>query len=294
MIQAKFKSCSDTGNGVRVAHFEGGRSSKIEVLMLSDLHWDNPDCDRKLLKKHLDLALENKWRIVINGDLFCLMQGKYDPRSSKSKVRPEHQVDSYLDAVIDTAVDWFEPYAHLIDIIGYGNHETAIMKRQETDVIKRFVHKLNAQAKSNVGIGGYGGWYVLANSIHQVRTNYKIKYYHGSGGGGVVTKGMINLTRAFEMYDGFDCFTMGHVHEQVSNHRVLETLNHHNNIVQREAIACITGTYKDEYKDGTKGWHIERGMPAKPKGGTLLTVEFRLQNGKQMQKHAYTTRMSPF
>lgn len=29
------------------------------VLWLSDLHWDNPKCDRALLKRHLDEAMEH-------------------------------------------------------------------------------------------------------------------------------------------------------------------------------------------------------------------------------------------
>jgi len=41
-----------------------------KVLLISDIHWDNPHCDRKLLKKHLDEALEINADVLINGDLF--------------------------------------------------------------------------------------------------------------------------------------------------------------------------------------------------------------------------------
>ena len=46
-----------------------------KVALLSDLHWDNPKCDRELLKKNLDYCLENNIPVHINGDMFCLMQG---------------------------------------------------------------------------------------------------------------------------------------------------------------------------------------------------------------------------
>ena len=128
------------------------------VLLISDLHWDNPKCDRELLKKHLDEALKGNHDILINGDLFCLMQGAYDPRKSKGDIRPEHNVANYFDAIVNTAVEWFAPYAHLIKFVGYGNHETSILKRQETDIIERFVTLLNYQCKTDVQIGGYGGW----------------------------------------------------------------------------------------------------------------------------------------
>ena len=50
-----------------------GKEAKIA--MLSDIHWDNPKCDRALLKKDLEYCKANNIPILINGDMFCLMQG---------------------------------------------------------------------------------------------------------------------------------------------------------------------------------------------------------------------------
>ena len=52
-------------------------------LLLSDIHWDNPKCNRKLLKRHLDEAKEGGHPILINGDLLDLMGGKKDRRAIK-------------------------------------------------------------------------------------------------------------------------------------------------------------------------------------------------------------------
>ncbi len=127
----------------------------IEIAILSDLHWDNPKCDRNTLKKHLDYCVKYKIPIVINGDFFCLMQGRYDPRRNKKDIRPEHNTHDYLDAVINTAVDWFKPYAQNIALIGYGNHETGIIKNLETDPLQRFVDLLNREQKTNIQTGGF-------------------------------------------------------------------------------------------------------------------------------------------
>ena len=35
----------------------------------------------------------------------------------------------------------------------------------------------------------------------------------------------------------------------------------------------LTGTYKEEYGDGSQGWHVERGAPIKPLGGRILTIK---------------------
>ena len=254
--------------------------SSFRMGMFSDIHWDNPKCDWNLLKRDLDYCLKNEIPIMFNGDTFCLMQGAYDPRKMKGDIRPEHNNARYFDSIIETAVDFFLPYANLLTVVGYGNHETSIIKRQETDVIQRFVTLLNYKAGSNVMTGGYGGW-LIVNQLLKAKSNItqatKIKYFHGSGGGGLVTKGALNLTRAMEMYEGYDVFTMGHIHENSARNDVRDSINFHPTkgyyFNHKQIHSMITGTYKEEYINGLYGWHVERGAPMKPVGGRLLTIE---------------------
>jgi hypothetical protein len=255
------------------------QGKEVKIAMLSDIHWDNPKCDWEYLKRHLDYCVKENMPIMINGDMFCLMQGRGDKRGSKSDIRPEHNNSRYLDSVVETAVEWWSPYAHLLTVIGYGNHETSIIKWQETDILQRFVDLLNYKNGSNVYTGGYGGWLIVKQSNlgkGNSEVTYKIKYFHGSGGGGVVTKGAINLTRALEMYEDFDVFTMGHIHENSARNDVRETLVNHSmtgyQIKHKDIHLMLTGAYKEEYGDGSKGWHIERGAPPKPVGGRILTL----------------------
>jgi Icc-related predicted phosphoesterase len=253
-------------------------TNENKVALISDVHWDNPKCDRVMLKKHLDYCLENKIPVFINGDLFCLMQGKGDKRGNKSDILPEHNNAKYLDSIVETAVDWFSPYASILTVIGYGNHETAIIKHQETDILQRFVDLLNYKNKSNVFTGGYGGWIILKYMVRDsTKMSKNLKYFHGSGGGGIVTKGAINLTRALESYENMDVFVMGHIHENASRNDVRDSL-HYNpgkrvyELTQRQIHLAITGAYKEEYQDGAFGWHVERGAPIKPIGGRILTL----------------------
>lgn len=250
----------------------------VKIAMLSDIHWDNPKSDWKLLKRDLDYCLEHNIPVMLNGDTFCLMQGKGDRRGNKSDIRPEHNNSKYLDSIVETAVEWFTPYAHILTVVGYGNHETAIIKYQETDILQRFVDLLNYKAGSNVFAGGYGGWLIVRQTFNgNVQMATKIKYFHGSGGGGVVTRGAINLTRALEMYEDFDVFTMGHIHENAARNDVRDTITYHSKTGYRhhhkDIHLMLTGTYKEEYGDGSKGWHVERGAPIKPTGGRILTIE---------------------
>jgi hypothetical protein len=584
----------------------GGKNFKLAIL--SDLHWDNPKCDWDLLKKHMDYCLKNSIPIMLNGDTFCCMQGRGDRRSSKDDIRPEHNNARYLDSIVETAVEWFSPYAHLITVIGYGNHEcyredtevltfkgwknikeidltdsvavfdqneiyyeypnalvwkkvdklvhiegsftkqivsgkhavvlqdmtkinaedidtisdkdlphgrklanpfaginpfveiltaivmdatlvdhakynenhtkkriqfklskpekieyiksildknqikytfkeatkggvnvlqpyyiriygdyardlfamldgakqlpkyfgkltgynfqnlintieqtdghqsnentitwnttskndvdvvqeacvlngyhfnykirenasgfangktqyrctiskdiikdrkvkikhenfdgtvyclnmpsgcfitridgkvaysgnTAIIKWQETDILRRFVDLLNYTNNTSVQVGGYGGWLII-NLDDKGRSgggaSCKIKYFHGSGGGGVVTKGAINLTRALEMCEDFDVFTMGHIHENAARNDVRESIRHIGvkgyEVIQKQLHLMITGTYKEEYGVGAGGWHIERGAPPKPLGGRILTFSVRREQKDGVSK----------
>ena len=86
------------------------------------------------------------------------MQGKYDRRASKTDLRPIHQVDNYLDAVVNTAVDWFSPYADMFALVAEGNHESAIRRHHETDLIERFVTTLNYKNGTKLTKGLYTGY----------------------------------------------------------------------------------------------------------------------------------------
>ena len=245
----------------------------FQIAMLSDIHWDNPKCDWDVLKSHLDYFKKNNIPVMINGDFFCLMQGRGDNRRNKSDIRPEHNNFRYLDSIVETAVEWWTPYAEILTVIGYGNHETGVIKWQETDILQRFVDLLNLKCGTNVQVGGYGGWLVFKVGTRNLVT-YKVKYFHGSGGGGIVTKGAINLTIALELYEDFDVFTMGHIHENASRNDVRDMIYHHPTkgytIKHRQIHLMLTGTYKEEYEDGHHGWHVERGAPPKPLGGRML------------------------
>ncbi len=89
-------------------------------------------------------------------------------------------------SIVNTAVEWFAPYAKNLLLVGYGNHETSIIHHQETDILQRFASTLNYATGSAVEVGGYGGTIdirVLHDAIRGV--NFVVHYFHGSAGGGV-------------------------------------------------------------------------------------------------------------
>lgn len=239
----------------------------VTFLLLSDIHWDNPHCRRDLLTEHLEQAKERGAGILIFGDLFCAMQGKYDPRGSKAGIRPEHNVPNYLDAIVNDAVNFFMPYKDNLLLTTPGNHETNILKRQETDIIGRFCQAVGCLTAA------YAGWVrISVQRSNKVRRLITLAYHHGYGGGGPVTKDVIQASRKAVYLPDAEVIVSGHTHDRNIFPIARVHLQQSGRQVISEQIHCKLGTYKDEYSDGN-GWAIEKGMPPKPLGGVWMNIE---------------------
>lgn len=242
------------------------RGVEAWILWASDIHWDHPKCRRDILKSHYDEAVSRGAMIVNVGDTFCAMQGKGDPRGDKDSVREEHWGGNYLDLLVSTAADWHTPYRHNMAVVGLGNHETSVYKHHETCLIERLTQSLRDRG----GItrkGGYSGWVrTIMTRNHTGRCSRNSFYHHGFGGGGPVTKGLIDFSRMSE-YILADDIIAGHVHYKNSVPVPRLRLNDASVLVQ-DTMQCIRcGTYKDEFKDGHAGFHVERGRGPRPLGG---------------------------
>ncbi len=256
--------------------YKADKSWEFWTLLSSDRHWDNPHSDHSLQKTHLDQALECAAPVVDIGDFFCAMQGKYDKRSSKSDIRPEHQHGNYLDRLVDTAADWFAPYAGNFVVIASGNHEESIAKQHETNLIERLVGRMNAGNSASVAHGGFAGWvfFRFRPTAGGPQRTLRLHYDHGYGGGGPVTRDVIQSSRRAVYLPDADIVVSGHTHDEwvlpISRARVsaqgvpyIDTQTH---------IKCPT--YKEEYGDGFGGWHVRRGAPPKPVGAIWLRFNY--------------------
>lgn len=247
-------------------------TDKVPFFVSSDWHFDNPKCNRKLLFKHLDMIKEKNGYIIVTGDLFCLMQGKYDKRSSKSDILPQHMQNNYLDAVIDEAIELLAPYAHNMLLISKGNHETSVSSRNETDVLKRLVDGLNIRTGSNIQLGQYTGYYTLCFNYRGKRKSLQVGYSHGNWGG-IITKGTLSVVRYSAIMPDCDVMFSGHTHD---GWIVTQPRLRRNEYKQKVEVVnqwhIKTGTYKEEFENG-KGWAVERIAMPKHIGGCLMNVD---------------------
>lgn len=243
------------------------------IMLRSDAHHDNLHCRQDIERRQLEKAIERDALIIDVGDIFCAMQGRGDPRGNYDALRPEHRTDKYLDALVSTASKFYQPYARHFALIAHGNHETAVIKHRNTDLIDR----LTAELRRAGGVtmpGTYAGWITLRFDIRRtVRTSKTIRYFHGSGGGGPVTRGVIQSNRMAVNWPDGDVVVSGHTRDAWVVPVGRDRVNTQGLPYQDYAWHVRTPTYKDETSGGM-GWAIEKALNPKPLGCAWLELTY--------------------
>lgn len=250
----------------RIEHRSDHALQSQRYLYCADVHFDSKHCDRAMFKRHLEEAKADDTLVFCFGDFFDAMQSRTDKRGSKSAVLPEHQTSRYWNALIEEAADWLEPYAKNIAVLSDGNHETAIRKHLEIDILDLLVNLLNARTGSTIQHMPYSGYihHYYCNPQGGGGRNIQTFYHHGHGGGGVVTKGVLGTARKGAYVRGCDLIVQGHIHESWTLETMEQEARPSGKIVTRTVLHVCLPTYKSEDLHG--GWHVETGKPPKPTG----------------------------
>lgn len=251
-----------------------GHSDTREFLLASDIHLDNPHCQRDLLKKHLKQAQGRGAHALMFGDVFCMMQGKHDRRGSKGSIRPEHLGGNYFDLVIKECTDWLAPFAKTIVMISDGNHETAIINHNEINPLASLTERLREKHNSQVEHMSYQGW--IWFTFHRHNDNAKVRrstlFFHHGAWGGIISKGVMGGGRYASIAPDADVIVNGHNHERtiVSHPCYRISQSGKQRINQRWHLQ--TGTYKEEFGSGG-GWAVEKIVMPKSLGGLWLKLK---------------------
>ena len=261
------------------------RTDAAYILLSSDRHWDNPHSNLELQRKHLDEAVERGAPIIDNGDLFCMMQGRADPRSNKSDCRPEHQTGDYFDAVINTAADFFEPYAHNLAVLGVGNHESSVLKRMEFSPTTRLAERLRAKTGATIFEAGYTSWVFIQarrstkGKKRPTAASLKLWRTHGHGSGGGFNQGTTQFAKISQYICDANIILHGHIHREWIMTQNRSRISNRGTVYQDTQTFVQLPSYKDEFADGYSGvksanWAVERGMAPKPIGAMWLKIFF--------------------
>lgn len=263
-----YATITQPGPSVAVVKIDLKTSARWEgwILLRSDAHHDNAKCDRNLEKAHLDEAVARNALIMDCGDLFCAMQGKFDPRSSKCALTPTQATrNDYLNVILEEAAEFYQPYKNHWATLSHGNHETGLLNRAGVDLTKLLADRLDTFHMT------YGGFVRLQFNRGRCQQSKVIAFHHGFGGGGSVSKGVNQSARRAEWYPDADVVWSGHVHESWIVTRPAMRLSHQNRITRSNAVHVCTPGYKDEHSSQS-GWAVEKGLSPKPLGAAWLRL----------------------
>jgi hypothetical protein len=145
---------------------------------------------------------------------------------------------------------------------------SSILAHHETCLITRFADGLRQKTGSVVPVVGYSGF--VKFSFRGVKAYSAVLWgIHGYGGGGPVTKDMIQRARQQQYIDA-DIYVSGHTHDQFTTPDMRVKLSSKGRIEVKRTTYIKLPSYKDEYKQGQGGYHVEKGRPPKPVGAMWL------------------------
>jgi len=263
------KTIERTSNNVIYVKFDDVKSGWEQWLLLtSDRHYDSAHTDRQLQKLHLEQASARDALVIDNGDIFDAMQGRNDPRASYAELRPEYVGrPDYFNAIVGDTADFLRPYKKNILMLGRGNHETSVEKKNQIDLISMLIAKIG---ESEIMAGGYGGYVKFGFRRGTWQKSVNLKYMHGWGGGGPVTRGVIDTNRQAVYLPDANIVVNGHTHDSWYMPIARERIDQNGKLSQDICHFIRTPTYKNDYGDGSGGWHVETGKPPKPRGCVWL------------------------
>lgn len=274
------------------------RGGERGITLISDLHIGAPNVNYKKIQTDIETAIVNNDRILINGDVFDMILPGDRKRFTPDALHPRLQgKKNIINEVVKWGAEILAPAAHLIDMIGVGNHEVSVEKYHHYDPTSALLDQLYTalpvkHKDHKINFGGYTGYidYRFRLSLDENLGNgrrYVIWYHHGSGGSSPVTKGMIDLDRtaAFRA----DLKWLGHKHTRITAHiQELECplFGDEPNILDVRQV--ITGAYFDTYRGQTQQSYKDNGrranyaadMGCRPQGqgGARVVISFANHN----------------
>jgi hypothetical protein len=142
----------------------------------------------------------------------------------------------------------------------------------ERNVVEIRVEQLRRMG-SAVESSGYGGWVIFrfeTTPDKRIRDTKILYHYHGSGGGGPVTRGTIQTNRLAVMTPDADIVLSGHTHDEWTVTIPRQRLSSRGVLYHDEQLHVRCPGYKDAWGDGSSGWEVERMLGPKALGSAWL------------------------
>lgn len=163
--------------------------------------------DNRRLKADIEQAISDGCRLCFNGDISDFifhMDKRYVPELDEGDA-----TNAKLDQAVQYIVDFLAPYKESIDFVGYGNHETAAIKKYMTDPVARVCTALDCERGAYRALVRYT-WHHEGTEGRTART-LTVYYHHGGRGVATQNKGIIAINKMVLGAEA-DVYIVGHGH----------------------------------------------------------------------------------
>ena len=272
---------------------------KKEYLLISDVHYDSKKCVRKLLKKHLDQAVEKNAGIICVGDWFDLMGALDDFRTTYSDIEKSVAEINYVDKVVEHSYEFLKDYVDNLVMFSHGNHETQWLKKHYTNPLVSLTRSLNQKRKKGgIILSGYAGWLVFRfrDKTGSGTRQKRMFYHHGQRGNAQRSKGVLQIDLDTMKFPDADIIVKGDDHQRwyhPSSGRW--RLDQNYNMYQSFQKHIRLGSYKDGLGDMYGGWEVEKSFQPLGLGGWWIKFSYhgitQATNGRDLiQTSIYETQ----
>lgn len=253
---------------------------QYKTLSLFDQHVDNDKHRKDLFECAMVDAKNNGHPIFFGGDCFDAMQSRNDPRRARGTNNDEKI--KYINYLVDEATEYIQPYAAHIIAWFMGNHETAILRNLDFDLVAAVIGKLADRTGVKIEQMGYSGYLRYKWDIRSSNRGLStIWVHHGYGGNAPVTKGTTHVIRRASAYPDADIIVTGHTHDCWAMPHAMERINDKGSVYKAIQWHVQIPSLKDETanKKGS-GWAIEKGFTPQVNGYGWLKFERVKGKGK--------------
>lgn len=251
------------------------RKEWVYLIPLGDLHLGNAGADLKKFKSQIEY-IKNKsncfW--VGMGDyLDCINYSdkkRFDPAIIPEPFRSN--LDNCVPFQIAEFVKLIAPIINKCIGLHRGNHEEAIRKYYQVDVLKEISRAFNFKVKllQDAALTRIR----LIRPLNPGITTYDIFSTHGNVGG---KKGGAKINRLEDMigYIDADIYLMGHSHIKATSSRSVLFIDHTLNVKHKKRVMAVTGCFLNGYVKGVSSYVEKWGFPPSSTGCVKLMLKSR-------------------
>jgi predicted phosphodiesterase len=213
------------------------------VLLLGDIHWGSPQCDKKRLRENINWCLNHHVYVLLMGDLL-------ESSTRTSIGAGVYEQEGTAQDQMEEMEELLEPLAAANLILGTlnGNHEARIYETSGVNIAKAMARSLR------VPYLGDACW----NLFEVGSQRYTVYALHGRTAAqydGTVLKAVENISHSFNA----DVVAMGHAHKAVNGVMLIQSIVN-GCVIERKKFIVVTGSYL-KYDGGY--WQTKGGRLAK-------------------------------